>query len=113
MGLRHLSLKTVDLEQTERFYTEVLGLRVAFRHRGMVFLRSAGAQDLLDFCQVAEPFDPEAGGLDHFGVHVSREQFRALRERVKAEGVKVVGRRGRWGLYFKDPNGYTIEIYAD
>jgi len=31
-GLRHLSLKTRDLEGTERFYTEVLGLEVAFRH---------------------------------------------------------------------------------
>ncbi|MBI2553335.1 MAG: VOC family protein, partial [Candidatus Rokubacteria bacterium] len=34
MGLQHLSLKTRDLKATERFYTEVLGFRVAFRHRG-------------------------------------------------------------------------------
>jgi catechol 2,3-dioxygenase-like lactoylglutathione lyase family enzyme len=113
MGLRHLSLKTLDLRETERFYTEVLGLQVAFRHRGMVFLKSPGQEDLLDFCLVSQSFDPEGGGLDHFGVHVEREAFRALRERLRAAGVKVVGRRGRWGLYFKDPNGYTVEIYAD
>jgi catechol-2,3-dioxygenase len=32
---------------------------------------------------------------------------------VKAAGVKVVGRRGRSSIYVKDPNGYTVELYAD
>ena len=113
MGLQHLSLKTRDLTATERFYTEVLGLHVAFRHRGMVFLESPGAEDVLDFCRVSRAFDPKAGRLDHFGLHVDRRRFRALRDRVKAAGVRIVGRRGRWAFYFKDPNGYTVELYAD
>jgi catechol-2,3-dioxygenase len=32
---------------------------------------------------------------------------------LKAAGVKVIGRRGRWSIYVKDPNGYTVELYAD
>ncbi len=110
MGLRHLSLKTRDLKATEHFYTGVLGLRVAFRHPEMVFLKSPGGNDLLDFCQVSEPFDPEAGGLDHLGIHVDRRRFRSLQDRLKAAGVALTGRRG---IYFKDPNGYTVELYAD
>ena len=113
MGLRHLSLKTRDLEATERFYTEVLGLRVAFRHPGMVFLESPGRADVLDFRQVSRRFDPEAGGLDHFGLHVDRKGFRSLRARLKAAGFGLTRRRGRWSIYFKDPNGYTVELYAD
>ncbi|MBI2370041.1 MAG: VOC family protein [Deltaproteobacteria bacterium] len=113
MGLRHLSLKTGDLKATERFYAGLLGLKIPFRHRGMLFLRSPGEEDVLDFCQVSEPFDPKAGGLDHFGLHVDRQRFHDLREKLKAEGVKVVGRRGRWAVYVKDPNGYTVELYAD
>lgn len=113
MGLRHLSLKTRDLKGTERFYTEVLGLSVAFRHRDMVFLKSPGEEDVLDFCQVSRAFDPRAGGLDHFGLHIDRRRLRALRERVKAAGMEIVGSRGRWAFYFKDPNGYTVELYAD
>ena len=31
VGLRHLSLKTNALDKTVRFYTEILGLEVAFR----------------------------------------------------------------------------------
>ena len=113
MGLRHLSLKTRDLRTTERFYTDVLGLRVAFRHRGMVFLRSPGGADVLDFRQVSRRFDPEAGGLDHFGLHVDRKRFRSLRDRLKTTRVRLTGRRGRWAIYFKDPNRYTVEVYAD
>lgn len=113
MGLQHLSLKTRDLEASEQFYTRVLGLSVAFRHRGMIFLRSPGSEDLLDFCQVRQPFDPEEGGFDHFGIHVDRKRFAAVREGLRAARVKLVGRRGRWGIYFKDPNGYTVEVYAD
>jgi catechol-2,3-dioxygenase len=112
-GLNHLSLRTHDLKATERFYTDVLGLEVAFRHRGMVFLRTPGSQDLLDFCEAAARFDPAAGGLDHFGVHVDRRRFVALAKRLRQARVAISGRRGRWGLYFEDPNGYTVELYAD
>jgi catechol 2,3-dioxygenase-like lactoylglutathione lyase family enzyme len=113
MALRHLALRTRDLKATERFYTDVLGLRVAFRHRGMVFLESPGGDDLINFSRVTGRFDPEAGGLDHFGLSVDRRRFRALGGPLKAAAVEIVGRRGRWALYVKDPNGYTIELYAD
>lgn len=113
MGLRHLSLKTRDLKATERFYTELLGMEVAFRHRGMVFLRTPGTEDLLDFCQVARAVDAAAGGLDHFGIHVDRSTFRRLRERLRRAGVQPAGRRGRWAVYVRDPTGYTVELYAD
>lgn len=113
MALRHLSLKTRDLEATRRFYTGLLGLRVAFGHPGMVFLTTPGGRDLLDFQKVSRRFDPAAGGLDHFGLHVARPCFETLQKRLKAAGVTITGRRGRWSIYMKDPNGYTVELYAD
>jgi len=77
-GLRHLALETRDLGRTERFYTDVLGLRQAFPHRGMLFLETPASED--------RTFDPAAGGLDHFGLHVPR---------------------GRWKQI------YTVELYCD
>ena len=112
-GLRHLALKTRDLKTTEQFYTSLLGMEVAFRYRSMVFLRSAGGEDLLNFCRVARRFDPAAGGLDHFGIEMDRKRFRAIKDLLKAEGVKLAGCRGQWGIHVKDPNGYTVEVYAD
>ena len=111
--LRHLALKTRDLPRTERFYIDVLGLRPAFPHAGMLFLETPGGQDLLNFVEVRKPIDPEAGGLDHFGLHVAPRRFPALRKRLAAAGVRVIGRRGRTSIYVKDPNGYTLELYVD
>ena len=113
MALRHIALRTRDLKATKRFYMEHLGLREAYRYRGMLFLESAGGRDLLNFVEVKKPIDPEAGGLDHFGIHVAPRRFPALRKRLKAAGVPVVGERGRSSIYVKDPNGYTLELYVD
>ncbi len=113
MSLRHLALLTRDLAGTERFYTEVLGLTRAFDHAGMLFLRTPGRDDLLNFVQTRRAFDPKAGGLDHFGLHVARARWPSVRERLKRAGVKIVGRRGRSALYVEDPNGYTVELYID
>jgi catechol 2,3-dioxygenase-like lactoylglutathione lyase family enzyme len=112
-GLRHLALKSRDLAETERFYTGVLGFEVAFTHRGMTFLRSPGGDDLLNFVRVRGRFDPEAGGLEHFGIRVPRPQWRTLLASLDRAGVAIRGRRGRSAVYVRDPNGYTVELYCD
>lgn len=112
-GLRHVALRTHNLRTTERFYVHVLRLEVAFRHRGMAFLRTPGSDDLLNFVETKQPFDPEAGGLDHFGLRFERGEWKRLGETLEHAQTPIVGRRGRWSLYVQDPNGYTVELYAD
>jgi catechol 2,3-dioxygenase-like lactoylglutathione lyase family enzyme len=113
MALRHLALLTRDLAGTERFYTDVLGLERAFDHEGMLFLRTPGRDDLLNFVATRRPFDPRAGGLDHFGLHLTPARWKRVRERLRLAGVKIRGRRGRSAVYIEDPNGYTLELYID
>jgi catechol-2,3-dioxygenase len=113
MGLRHLALLTRDLPGTERFYTEVLGLEEAFAHAGMIFLRTPGSSDLLNFVETKRAFDPKASGLDHFGLHLTPARWKRVRERLKRAGVPINGRRGRTAIYIEDPNGYTVELYVD
>jgi catechol 2,3-dioxygenase-like lactoylglutathione lyase family enzyme len=111
--LRHLALRTRDLAGTERFYIDVLGLKPAFPHEGMLFLGTAGGQDLLNFVGTRGRFDPDAGGLDHFGLHFSRAEWKKVCARVKQAGVKIRGRRGARAIHIEDPNGYTVELYCD
>jgi catechol 2,3-dioxygenase-like lactoylglutathione lyase family enzyme len=112
-GLRHLALRTRDLERTARFYLDVLGLRTAFPHEGMIFLETPGGRDLLNFVESRRRFDPATGGLDHFGLRFPRAEWKKLCERVKRAGVKIRGRRGGTAIYIEDPNGYTVELYCD
>jgi catechol-2,3-dioxygenase len=112
-GLRHLALRTRDLRATERFYIDVLGLETAFSHRGMIFLRTPGGGDLLNFVRTRQRVDPRGGGLDHFGLHIPAARWRAIRARLRRARIRVTGRRGRVAVYIRDPNGYTVELYVD
>jgi catechol 2,3-dioxygenase-like lactoylglutathione lyase family enzyme len=112
-GLRHISLKTRDLKKTVHFYTEVLGLEVAFRvPPKRVFLRSPKDDDLLDFVKSREKITATQG-LDHFGFRVSRADLKGIEKRLDNNGVEIEGRRGKSSIYFRDPNGYWVEFYCD
>jgi catechol 2,3-dioxygenase-like lactoylglutathione lyase family enzyme len=112
-GLRHIALKTREIAATERFYIDVLGFEIAFPHRGMIFLKTPGGDDLLNFVSTRKAFDAKAGGLDHFGVHIPREHWKKLKESLDRAGVAIKGRRGHSAVYIQDPNGYTVELTCD
>jgi len=112
-GLLHIALLTRDLKKTEQFYTDVLELKVAFRvPPKMIFLRSPGSHDLLNFVRTAKRFTP-AEALQHFGFKTTTAGLKRLEKRLKENQIKLEGRRGRNAIYFRDPNGYSIEYYCD
>jgi catechol 2,3-dioxygenase-like lactoylglutathione lyase family enzyme len=112
-GLLHIALLTRDLKKTERFYTEVLGLKVAFRvPPNMVFLRSPGSQDLINFVGTKKRISPD-DNLQHFGFKTTKAGLTKVENKLKENEIKVEGRRGKHAIYFADPNGYTIEYYCD
>ena len=112
-GLLHIALKTRNLKLTEKFYKEVLGLKVAFRvPPDMVFLRTPGSKDLVNFVKSKGKF-VRGGGLDHFGFKTTTLGINRLEKKLKENGVAIAGRRGKHAIYFLDPNGYSIECYCD
>ena len=113
VGLRHIALRARDLKATEKFYTEVLGLEVAFRHPpSMIFLRTPGASDLLNF--VLSGKRPSGNqGLEHIGFKVAPAALKRVEKKFKAHGIAIEGRRGKSAIYISDPNGYQIEYYCD
>jgi catechol 2,3-dioxygenase-like lactoylglutathione lyase family enzyme len=112
-GLRHIALKTRDLKKTEAFYTQVLGLKIAFRHPpDMLFLATPGSGDLVNFIQTAKRASGNQA-LDHIGFRVSSAALKRLERKLTDYNVTIEGRRGKNALYFSDPNGYRIEYYCD
>ena len=112
-GLCHIALKTRDLKKTEEFYTEVLGLKLAFRHPpSMIFLTTPGSNDLLNFVKSAKPASGSQG-LDHIGFKVTRAALRRMEQNLTESNVEIEGRRGESAIYFSDPNGYQIEYFCD
>jgi catechol-2,3-dioxygenase len=112
-GLRHIALRSRDLKKTKKFYTEILGLKVAFRvPPNMVFLRTPGGADLVNFVRSEARLSASAG-LEHFGFKTTKAGLKRLEKKLKEQGIAIAGRRGQSAIYFNDPNGYQIEYYCD
>jgi len=112
-GLRHIALKVRDLKATEEFYTDLLGLKVAFRHPPkMLFLRTPGGNDLLNFVKDSRRLSGTQG-LEHIGFKVTRAELKRMEKKFQQSGIAIQGRRGTSAFYVSDPNGYTIEYYSD
>ena len=125
--LNYSGIRVKDMDESLRFYTEVLGMEVVEpRERTpptegeVVTLRSPGGQQLLELNWYAEGSrfgSPYANGeeLDHLGFDVD-DLDGAIAE-LSRKGVEVVIRPGEIGgsigwreAFVKDPNGIWIEL---
>jgi ureidoacrylate peracid hydrolase len=110
VGLGHLLLQTSDLERSERFYLDFLGLTVrkreAFRDGRPLVVTNEGLG-------LTNGRPEGVGPLEH--VALRAHGVRQLADRAASEGVPIV--RGpepsAYGtsLYLTDPDGNHIEVY--
>ena len=119
-GVTHWSIPVNDLEESERFYRDVLGLEYRGRlgDSGMACVR-AGTHDIL-LTQRNDPVvrTPEQDNRLHHSFHLSPEAWLEAVKILHANGVRPVEpvmyrRHGFFTgaeLYFPDPSGNTLEI---
>src|SRR3990170_8941792 len=118
--LGHIVLRVRDLERSERFYTEVLGLRKTGEIPGlMAFFTTQSNADSHDLALMRLGPDapgpaPRGVGLYHFAYQVESEEALAEAYRTLQEaGVPIVGSADHGvskGIYILDPDGIEIEI---
>lgn len=118
--LGHVVLKVRDLDRSEAFYTDVVGLRVTGRLPGrMVFFSVPGNEDSHDLAvwQVGAEAAPAAAkqvGLFHVAWQVERpEDLEPLYRHLLAHGVPVHGTTdhgANLSVYFEDPDGNMLEF---
>jgi catechol-2,3-dioxygenase len=121
LGLSHFEIKARDLERLEDFYTRVLGFIVTDRSLPgayrMVFLSlNPGEHHQIVLAQ-ADGGDFGAGSLDHLafradGLPALRRHHQAL-QTYGGLAVETVSHGTTWSLYFRDPEGNRLEIFAD
>ena len=122
-GICHFGLSVADLEESIRFYSEVLGLEISTRREKDAFFK-IGDADVLALIQYpggAEAFNasmrPKNWGkaFTHFGLRAeSVDAVFAFQDDLRERGVRIVKEAyERWdgaSFYFLDPNGYTLEF---
>ena len=120
--LGHLVLRVRDLNRSEQFYTEVLGLQVTEKREGaMVFMSAAGDAShelaLVPVGPKAPCPEQDRVGLYHFAWEMdSFEDLRQIYEHMKQKNVNIggIGDHGiSMGVYFFDPDGNEIEAFHE
>jgi catechol 2,3-dioxygenase-like lactoylglutathione lyase family enzyme len=118
--LDHYNVRTRNLDETVRFYTDVLGLnkgaRPDFPAPG-AWLYSDGRPvvHLVDISATEEPQQQGTGALHHVAF-VSRG-FEEMRRRLTARGTAFRTAKAAGGeimqIFVTDPNGVVIELNYD
>lgn len=128
-GLHHSAQRCRDSEETRRFYEDFLGLRLAAAHeitltktgratRALHTFFALGDGSFLAFFEVPDqPFDfKEQHDYDlHLALEVPGEALAPMLERGRSAGIPSRGVADHGfirSLYFRDPNGYVIELAA-
>ena len=128
-GLHHNAYRCRDSEQTRRFYEDFLGLplagsldisetktgrRTAVLH---TFYRLDDGSYLAFFEAPDMPFDwkPQHDYDLHIALEVERPVLAEMMAKGKAAGIETRGISDHGfidSIYFRDPNGYVIELCA-
>ncbi len=120
-GLKRI-LETVlyvgDTERAERFYTDVMRMRLLDREPGRSLFYRAGDSVLLLFVakrslRSAKLPPHGAEGPVHICFEAAGGDYEAWKEQLATHGVEVV-QETRWAagrsFYFRDPDGNLLEI---
>jgi catechol 2,3-dioxygenase-like lactoylglutathione lyase family enzyme len=111
LRLSRLSLGVSDLDASERFYRDVLGLQTE-RHRDDVVVRWPG------FSLVLVERPPSTRGKFNFGFAVgSAADVDAWASRLREHGVEILSgpsdEHGERRLFLVDPDNYEIQIVSN
>jgi catechol 2,3-dioxygenase-like lactoylglutathione lyase family enzyme len=121
-GLHHTALISSDVEQTIRFYQDVLGfpLTELIENRDYPgsshFFFDIGNGNLIAFFDFpgleVGPYAEVLGGLHHMAISVAPDRWRQLIDRLTAADIPHEVHSGV-SVYFRDPDGARIELIAD
>ncbi len=128
-GLHHNAYRCRDSEETRKFYEEFLGLPLAGTLEIGETKTGRATQSLHTFYELDDgsylaffeapdrPFEFKAQeDYDlHIALEVTRDDLRAMFEKGKAMGIETRGISDHGfldSIYFRDPNGYVIELTA-
>jgi catechol 2,3-dioxygenase-like lactoylglutathione lyase family enzyme len=121
-GLHHFAIICSDVEETVRFYQDVLGFPLTdiFENRDYKgsnhFFFDIGNDNLLAFFDFpgldVGSYAEVLGGLHHVAISVEPGMWAKLKTNLDEAGIEYQSKSGT-SIYFRDPNGARLELIAD
>ncbi|MET3682779.1 catechol 2,3-dioxygenase [Alkalibacillus flavidus] len=114
----YVDINVTDLERSTAFYQQVVGFRVLSQDESTVALSADGEQAILTIHQLSSPKREtrRTAGLYHFAILLpTRADLADFIKHIAEQNVQI-GASDHWvseSIYFADPDGNGIEVYAD
>jgi catechol 2,3-dioxygenase-like lactoylglutathione lyase family enzyme len=117
-GVLHFTIPVKDLDRSEKFYTEILGMEKVRRTGHMVFLRAAGRDNFV-LTYSEKPIDPNPIGRHeiHSAFRLSAQEYDRAKSFLASQGIEIFKEENRGSgtfqgrsAYFLDPDRNVIEI---
>ena len=124
-GLHHLALICNDVEQTIRFYQELMGFPLVELMENRDYQGSThlffdmGHDNLLAFFDFPglglQPGVEAIGTVQHIAISTTSDNFERVKAKLEERGIPYLGpdRGAKDSIYFKDPNGIQIEFIRE
>lgn len=115
LSLGHVTVRSADFERTERFYCDLLGMRVGPRPAIAVpgrwfYIGDEAALHVLP--RTAQAMPGSGGAIDHFAFNAV--DLPAFEQRLEAAGQPFERRRladsDTWQVFLTDPDGARVEL---
>ena len=121
-GLHHVAFLSSNVEQTVRFYQELLEFPLTdiFENRDYRgsnhFFFDIGNRNMLAFFDFPGldlgPYAEVLGGLHHIAISVEPDKWQRLKDKLEDAGIPYLHESGT-SIYFADPDGARVELIAD
>ncbi len=128
-AIDHVVLRVAEMEQSIRFYCDVLGCTVERRRPDLGLIHLRAGRSLIDLVNLDGPLglkggaganpDPAQGGrnMDHLCLRVDSFDADAIAGHLRAHGVEPAAPAPRFGaegtgpsIYLSDPDGNVVEL---
>jgi catechol 2,3-dioxygenase-like lactoylglutathione lyase family enzyme len=115
--LDHFNIRTRRLDDTVRFYEDILGLqngdRPNFSFPGAwMYSEGRPVVHLVDISPTSEQQKPDSGVVHH--VAFASRDFNGMKQRLQSKGMAFDTRQvpggALWQIFVRDPNGVMIEL---
>ena len=117
-GLTHLAISVKDVNRTLEFYQKVFDMQVMYHKERFIQLTTPGCNDILVFEENESKQIGKSGGIAHFGFRLKKpEDIDEILNKIIEAGGKIIDKGefvpGSPYIFFKDPDGYEVEVWYE
>jgi catechol 2,3-dioxygenase-like lactoylglutathione lyase family enzyme len=117
-ALGEVALRVNDLDRSQAFYANVIGLELMRRFEHAVFFRIsdgyAGHTTVLALFKRETSVEQARSTVDHLAFTIALEDYEPEKARLEATGLHVTTTTHGWvswrSIYVEDPDGNTVEL---